>query len=53
MLIIGNSAFKIRHWRQGSGKVKGENIVHGLALKDVSTKLPLRTSAYCSKEAIQ
>lgn len=53
MLIIGNSVFTISHQRQGSEKVKEENTVHGLALKVVSTKLPLRKSAYCSKEAIQ
>lgn len=53
MLIISNSVFTIAHWRQGSGKVKGENTVHGLALKDVSSKLPLKKSTYCSKEAIQ
>lgn len=53
MLIIGNSVFTISCWRQGSGKVRGENLGHRLALKAVSTKLPLRKSAHCSKQAIQ
>lgn len=53
MLRTGNSVFTISHRRPGSGKVKGENIAQGLALKDVSTKLPLRKSAHCSKEAFQ
>lgn len=53
MLVIGNSMFTVSHWRQGSGKVGGENLVHGHASKEVSTMLWLRKSACCSKEAIQ
>lgn len=48
MLIIGNSVFTISYWRK-----TGENTVHGLTPKDVSTKLPLEREQYCTKEAIQ
>lgn len=53
MLIIGNSVFTISHWRQGSGKVKGENIVHGLARKYVSTKLPLRVHTALQRQFVE